>query len=51
VLLARPCDWRWGVAGDRTPFYSTARLFRQRTAGDWASAVDQLCCALDRGAM
>jgi hypothetical protein len=41
VLLARPCDWRWGLAGDRTPFYPTARLFRQETPGD--------CRALDRG--
>jgi hypothetical protein len=32
-------DWRWGLAGDRTPWYPTARLFRQPTIGDWRPVI------------
>lgn len=40
VLLARPCDWRWMREGDATPWYPSARLFRQPQAGDWTSVMD-----------
>jgi ADP-heptose:LPS heptosyltransferase len=46
VVLARPCDWRWGREGDRSAFYSTARLIRQRHPGDWSGAMDELAIAL-----
>jgi hypothetical protein len=46
LLLARPCDWRWGVDGDTTPFYRTARLFRQTAAGNWDSLFARLDAAL-----
>jgi len=42
VLLPFAPDWRWGIAGDRTPWYPTARLFRQPAIGDWESAVARL---------
>ena len=35
LLLPFMPDWRWGLEGDRTPWYPTMRLFRQRRAGDW----------------
>lgn len=28
VLLPKPCDWRWLLSGDRTPWYPSMRLFR-----------------------
>jgi tetratricopeptide (TPR) repeat protein len=34
VLQAIP-DWRWLLEGSESPWYPTARLFRQREAGDW----------------
>jgi hypothetical protein len=46
LLLARPCDWRWGVDGDTTPFYRTARLFRQPSAGDWRGIFARIDAAL-----
>jgi hypothetical protein len=30
-------DWRWGLTGDRTPWYPTARVYRQPSRGDWRS--------------
>jgi tetratricopeptide (TPR) repeat protein len=46
VLLPYAPDWRWGIAGERTPWYPTARLFRQPAIGDWQSAVASLRAAL-----
>lgn len=46
VLLPFAADWRWGITGDRTPWYPTARLFRQPAIGDWTSAVAALREAL-----
>jgi len=39
VMLPHAVDYRWGPAGDRTPWYPTAMLFRQTAAGDWAAVV------------
>jgi hypothetical protein len=46
LLLAHRPDWRWGTAGDRTPFYPRTRLFRQERRGDWTELVERVCCAL-----
>ncbi len=46
LLLPSAPDWRWGMAGDDTPWYPTARLFRQRTAGDWLEPVARIESAL-----
>jgi hypothetical protein len=51
VLLARPCDWRWGLEGARSSFYPTARLFRQPTAGDWDGLFEQVGGALAASSM
>ena len=39
TLLSDIPDWRWGTAGDRTPWYPSMRLFRQSARGDWAGVV------------
>lgn len=35
-------DWRWGVKGNTTPWYPTARLFRQLEFGDWKQVFNEL---------
>ncbi len=35
VLLPSTADWRWQLGGSRTPWYPSARLFRQSRSGDW----------------
>ena len=36
-----PC-WRWLLSRDDTPWYATARLFRQPQMGDWATVVERI---------
>jgi predicted Zn-dependent protease len=46
VLLAHVPDWRWLMERDDSPWYSSARLFRQGTQGDWDGAIRQVVEAL-----
>ena len=39
ILLPHLSDWRWMQKIETTPWYPTARLFRQRTPGDWAGVL------------
>ncbi len=47
VLLPFAPDWRWGIHGDSTPWYPSARLFRQPRAGAWDEVVASVAAALD----
>jgi len=38
--------WRWGEEGEGTPWYPTARLFRQSRLGDWDSVIGEVRDAL-----
>jgi ADP-heptose:LPS heptosyltransferase len=42
ILLKKTPDWRWGLDGVSTPWYSSARLYRQTGIDDWASAFSTL---------
>jgi hypothetical protein len=39
VLLPHLPDWRWFLDRDDSPWYPSARLFRQDKAGDWGGVV------------
>jgi hypothetical protein len=47
ILLPYAPDWRWLLGRDDTPWYSSARLFRQAAPGDWASVMAAVVAALD----
>lgn len=47
VLLPFVPDWRWLLDRDDTPWYPTARLFRQDDGRQWDSAFGHLRAALD----
>lgn len=43
VMLSQfALDWRWLLDRDSSPWYSTARLFRQPRMGDWDSVTDKI---------
>jgi hypothetical protein len=46
LLLHEVPDWRWGLEGERTGWYPSLRLFRQRHRGDWAEVVERVRQAL-----
>lgn len=35
-------DWRWLLKRDDSPWYPSARLFRQPSMGDWNSVIDRI---------
>jgi tetratricopeptide (TPR) repeat protein len=48
VLLPFVSDWRWLLDRNDTPWYPTARLFRQANIGDWTTVLDDVCAALEQ---
>jgi tetratricopeptide (TPR) repeat protein len=43
VMLSQyALDWRWLLDRDSSPWYTTARLFRQPKMGDWTSVTDKI---------
>jgi Tfp pilus assembly protein PilF len=46
ILLPFSADWRWFLHRDDSPFYPTARLFRQRAIDDWDGVIARVREAL-----
>lgn len=42
ILLNYNADWRWLLDRNDSPWYPTARLFRQTVLGDWATVIDEV---------
>ena len=50
ILLPHHPDWRWLADRADSPWYPTARLFRQERRGDWGKIVAAVSAALDQSA-
>ncbi len=48
IMLHADADWRWLLDRTDSPWYPTARLFRQRRRGDWTDVVVDVMQALDQ---
>ena len=46
VLLQAVPEWRWLLESDDSPWYPSARLFRQTRSGDWSGPIAALRAAL-----
>ena len=46
ILLSFIAEWRWLLDREDYPWYPTARLFRQKEAGDWDGVVARVRAAL-----
>ena len=47
ILLPFLSDWRWMQLRETTPWYPSARLLRQKSAGDWAELIDRALAELE----
>lgn len=46
LMLPHVAEWRWLIGREDTPWYPTARLYRQEKRGDWASLIQSIGAAL-----
>jgi Tfp pilus assembly protein PilF len=46
IMLPKASDWRWLVDRSDSPWYPTARLFRQITPGAWDPVIAAIAAAL-----
>jgi tetratricopeptide (TPR) repeat protein len=47
AMIADPPEWRWGLTGERAPWYPTTRVFRQAVRGDWRGVTEAVARALE----
>jgi hypothetical protein len=46
ILLPYFADWRWMLDRADSPWYQSARLFRQPSPGDWRSVISEITATL-----
>jgi hypothetical protein len=46
ILLPFSPDWRWLLDRDDSPWYPSARLFRQPRPGDWDTVLERVAAEL-----
>jgi hypothetical protein len=46
IALSEPCYWAWGTDRLRSPWYPTARLFRQSRRRDWSNVFTDIAAGL-----
>jgi len=47
IMLRHSGEWRWLLERSDSPWYPTARIFRQKTPGDWAGVVSEITLQLE----
>jgi Tfp pilus assembly protein PilF len=48
IMLAHMADWMWLIDREDSPWYPTARLFRQPALGSWDSVIKRIAGELQR---
>jgi ADP-heptose:LPS heptosyltransferase len=48
ICLAADPEWRWMLERTDTPWYGSARLFRQPRVGDWVSVFTEVARELEQ---
>ncbi len=46
IMLPKAADWRWLLERSDSPWYPTARLFRQSVPGEWDAVIAEVTTAL-----
>jgi ADP-heptose:LPS heptosyltransferase len=46
IMVPKASDWRWLLDRSDSPWYPTARLFRQQTPGEWDPVIAEVTAAL-----
>lgn len=49
IMLPYAPDWRWRLGTETTPWYPSARLFRQDIRRDWSTVIAQVADSLREG--
>ena len=42
IVLRQACDWRWMLDRQDSPWYPTARLYRQPKPADWSGVFEEM---------
>jgi hypothetical protein len=42
IMVPYSVHWCWGIGRDHTPWYPTARLFRQHASRNWSEVIDSI---------
>ena len=48
LLLKKVPEWRWGLEGEKTMWYPSMRIFRQRERGNWDEVMERVALELDK---
>jgi hypothetical protein len=51
LLLPYVADWRWLQKGDKTKWYPSIKIFRQKKCGDWENVIEEISLAINRKKM
>jgi tetratricopeptide (TPR) repeat protein len=42
LMLSWSSEWRWLLERNETPWYKSIKIFRQKSAGDWYSVINEI---------